>query len=108
MREGGGRGGREAGIGRSCTMVLEIGIFVMRQVFSNPPLLIVRGYTVSINRLGIGYINKIFSRNKKDGRHSPFCAFSFNFRSQPEILIPTREIIESAEIDAGTSHISLD
>lgn len=89
-------------------MALEIGIFVMRQEFSNLPLLIVRGYTVSINRSGIGDINKIFSRRKKDGTHSPFCAFSFNLRSQLEILIRTREIIESAEIDAGTSHISLD
>ena len=48
-------------------MVLEIGIFVMRQVFSNLPLLIVRGYTVSINRSRIGDINKIFSWKKKDG-----------------------------------------
>ena len=47
--------------------VLEIGIFVMRQEFSNLPLLIVRGYTVSINRLEIGDINKIFSWKKKDG-----------------------------------------
>lgn len=49
----GGRGrldGGQAGIGRSCAVVLEIGIFVMCRVFSNPPSLVVRGYIAPINQ----------------------------------------------------------
>lgn len=42
----------QVGIGRSYTVVLEIGIFVMCRVFSNPPSLVVRGYIASINQPG--------------------------------------------------------
>lgn len=46
--------GRKARIGRSCTMVLEIGIFVMCRAFSNPPSLVVRGYIAAISESGVG------------------------------------------------------
>lgn len=51
MRAAGGRlDGGQAGIGRSCAVVLEIGIFVMCRVFSNPPSLVVRGYIAPTNQ----------------------------------------------------------
>lgn len=59
-QEGGGRKEAEkrrvevgqVGIGRSYTVVLEIGIFVMCRVFTNPPSLVVRAYIASINQPG--------------------------------------------------------